>query len=474
MKNNTLIDIYLKYSSKKDIKNFQRLVNAEYLNKPSNASSLIDNYYKYLVRHSKHPDILHIKKKVFGESNKSSQQFYDTCHQLLKLFKKFAIHSELESSPIHSQLNLLQYLRKKGMSDDFIKELDKINKSVDKSDLKDQEYHFNKYQIADNYNQFYLDQRTKRIDLSLQEKSDFLDSFYFSSKLKDCCEMISRENIQKVVFRKPHLDRILEIVETDESLLNTPSIQVYYLIIQLFLKNMDKLYESAFQYTLENRHLFPNEEQINILSYLYNYCIAQINQGNEDYLRKAHEADILFLDSKLLFNKNQFSQWKFKNICTIALRLKEYKWTESFINQFSQYLPINEQETAIAYNNAALNYELGNYKSALKTLNITEFKEITYILGAKSIQLKIYHEQNDTEALSYLVNSFSSFMKRNKQLSDNQKLTYLNFIQLTDKINQLKNSKNSKNKATTLKAEIIQTSPVANNTWLISQVNELI
>ena len=359
------------------------------------------------------------------------------------------------------------------MNDEFIKELNKTKKLVEKSEIKDQSYHFKQYQIAENYNQFYLDQRTKRIDLSLQEKSDFLDSFYFSSKLKDCCEMISRENIQKVVFRKPHLYRILKIIELDENLLNTPSIKVYYLIIQLFLKNTDKLYESAFEYTLKNRHLFPNEEQINILSYLYNYCIAQINQGNEEYLRKAHEADILFLDSKLLFKKNQFSQWKFKNICTIALRLKEYKWTESFITKFSQYLPSYEEEIAVTYNKAALNYELGAHKKALQLLNIIDFQEITYILGAKSMQLKIYHEQNDILALESLVNSFSTFIKRNKQISDNQKKTYLNFIYLTDKINQIQNNIDHSKKAKELKNEIIQTSPVANSTWLLSQVKNL-
>ncbi len=83
--------------------------------------------------------------------------------------------------------------------------------------------------------------------------------------------------------------------------------------------------------------------------------------------------------------------------------------------------------------------------------------------------MKIYCEQKDYESFEYLYHSFINFIKRNQLFAENQKQTYLNFISLTNKILKAKNSNSG---ALNLKNEILNTSPVANSSWLLREIDK--
>ena len=69
-----------------------------------------------------------------------------------------------------------------------------------------------------------------------------------------------------------------------------------------------------------------------------------------------------------------------------------------------------------------------DYRSTLRLLQQVEFSDVFYALDVKSIILKAYFEQGEEELFSYQASAFRTFLSRNRQVSDYQRIIYRNFI----------------------------------------------
>jgi hypothetical protein len=85
--------------------------------------------------------------------------------------------------------------------------------------------------------------------------------------------------------------------------------------------------------------------------------------------------------------------------------------------------------------------------------------------------MKVYYEMNEFDAFLSLVDAFRIYLRRNKFISEFQKETYSNFIQVINKLMKLK----MRNQPITLAIhqDICATKPAADLHWLISKSEEL-
>ena len=158
----------------------------------------------------------------------------------------------------------------------------------------------------------------------------------------------------------------------------------------------------------------------------------------------------------------------YKNIVTTAIRLKEFQWTEKFINEYKPLLPPDEQHNAYAYNLAAWYHAQNDYRNALFQLQDVEFTDTSYHLGAKIIQLKSYYELDEEEAFYALVEAFKKYNYRSKDLSDYRKKANDNFLKIAKKIFQIKirRDKSFSQKKKNVDKMLGETEPIANKGWL--------
>jgi len=101
-------------------------------------------------------------------------------------------------------------------------------------------------------------------------------------------------------------------------------------------------------------------------------------------------------------------------------------------------------------------------------LNRVEFSDIYYSFDTKKMMLKIYFEQDETDALLSLIVSFRTFIKRNQSLSEANRLAYENFILVMQqfvKFQQQKSAPELLKKIETLK-------PLADRNWLLEQYHK--
>ncbi|MBL0236513.1 MAG: hypothetical protein IPQ02_07860 [Saprospiraceae bacterium] len=104
-------------------------------------------------------------------------------------------------------------------------------------------------------------------------------------------------------------------------------------------------------------------------------------------------------------------------------------------------------------------------------MNKVEYDEIYYSLDAKVLTISTYYELDEYMFLGSFFESFKNYLNRNKNVSQSNKIRYLNLIKYTKKL--VESAQYSKIKLLKLKEEIKADSPYGKN-WLLEKVDELI
>jgi len=77
---------------------------------------------------------------------------------------------------------------------------------------------------------------------------------------------------------------------------------------------------------------------------------------------------------------------------------------------------------------------------ALEILNNVKFTDLVYILGSRGLILRIYFDQDEEETMAYQIESFQSYLKRNKSISDQVRKRYTNLLRYLRKLSRLRSN----------------------------------
>ena len=469
----------LKTLSEKELKQFQLWVKAEVFNKNKNVVQLLHIISRYApdfdenkIKQGLHKQI--VFKKIFSKENYNNLKLNNLLSDTYLLLSDFLAYQNFQQSKNLSRLCLMNELFDKGLYKNVEQEARKFRQIQESSTIRNSSYYFDEYLFYKQKDALFLSKPNRTADINLQLKNDQLDLFYFATKLKIACDMQSRNAVIQANYQSPFLNELLQQYRANQAKFdNTPAVTVYYQVLQMLNNQDNTTYYHQLKATLaDNLSYFPNEELRTLYDYVRNYCIRKINNGATDYYEEILNLYQFLLDKEIIFQNGYLTQWDYKNIITVGLRLQSYAWTENFIKTYKSNLPENVRENAYVYNLASFYYQTHQYKKSLQLLHEVKFTDATYPLGAKIIQLKSYYELQETEPFYALTDAFQIFVKRNRQLSDYRKTAYLNLISLTKKIFKLREQKgfiaNSvwKNRHEKIKGKI-ESQRIANKDWIL-------
>ena len=280
-------------------------------------------------------------------------------------------------------------------------------------------------------------------------------------------------NRQKVFSTKYDLEftNLLHHYLEQKKIQEEPLIAIYSQIFVLLTKeDAADNFENLKALIQKYNQVIPIIEKQHIYSYAINYCGRQIkfNNNSKYYVNQCLELYLEGIQQEFLFINGYLSPWNFKNVVKLGFNLKKYDWTEKFIQDYYKKLAPEFQDDALHYNLADLAYRRKNYADAQYHLLRVQYSDVFYTLGAKTMLLKIYYENNETESLFSLIASFSIYLRRNKQVSDSFRETYLNFTMLLHQIVRAK-----KSKILQVIDNINNTELVTNRSWLLQICEEL-
>lgn len=272
----------------------------------------------------------------------------------------------------------------------------------------------------------------------------------------------------------PYGPEELQWIRSDEALMEALPVARAYLAAHDLLETHTQESFETLKDKLQDIHALMSADELQSLyQCALNHCIRRINQGQPEAYTDALALYQRLLEHGLLLQQGgKLSQWTYKNIATAGLRTGAFNWTEEFLQTFRERLPPAERENAYAFNLASLYFEKQDFNAMLQTLQNVEFKDITYHVGAKILQLKAYYLLGEEEAFSSLLASTQQLLRRDKTLSPFGKDINLNFLRMLRLLGRFRrNSRNySRQKMTkernNLLEKIQNTQPLANKDWL--------
>lgn len=145
--------------------------------------------------------------------------------------------------------------------------------------------------------------------------------------------------------------------------------------------------------------------------------------------------------------------------------------TETFINLYGEKINKLYQQNAINFGLASLFFFKKEFEKAIPFLQKVEYEEIYFSLSSKALMLSTYFELDEFMVLGSFFESFKNYLTRNKNVSQSNKLRYLDLIKYTKKL--VESSQYSKTKLLKLKEDIKADSSIGKD-WLLEKVDELI
>ena len=177
------------------------------------------------------------------------------------------------------------------------------------------------------------------------------------------------------------------------------------------------------------------------------------------------------LAEQMLLVDNFFMPNHYKNIVITALKLKEYDWTQDFIDKYAPKLPLDIKETVFNYTLAALHFDRKEYDEALFCLMKINPIDPYYGLNYRALLCKTYYELSEFMALNANLESFRVFVLREKQLSEYNNLSYKNFINVLKRL--IRGKEKKKKTADNLLTEMSSMEPLVHKQWLLEKIQEL-
>ena len=202
-----------------------------------------------------------------------------------------------------------------------------------------------------------------------------------------------------------------------------------------------------------------------------NYCIKKINQGNQKFLKELFFLYQTLLKKEIIIANGEISPWYFRNIVVVALRLGEYAWTEDFIIKYQDFLEEDFRRNTVTYNLAQLYFYQKKYEKVIEQLQNVEYDDITYSLNSKTMLMATFYELDDIDPLFSLMESFRTYLNRQKSLPPSKARDYLNLIRFTKRLVRLiPKDHDAINK---LKEDVLKEKGAVNANWLLEKIAEL-
>jgi len=317
----------------------------------------------------------------------------------------------------------------------------------------DYDYFLNLYFSETNkFNFSYLNERvSKKRNLeteieTLEKTSTSLFYFFFIELINDYLTLLIYSRQYNIDISKSFQRKLIDKVISGDVRRILPEGETHSFVIELFtsLLMMYDDFEDESRYFSYKTVLFKhlNELSVNEINSHYirlvSYCIAKVQK--EDYggffgieLFKLYK-EMLENSYYKSRNSEHLPHELFRSVLLHGLRLKEYEWTASFIEEYSRKVHPNDTDNMYHFGNAYLNYNTGNFTRALDDLNQIEEDFYIYKFDVKNLTLMIYFELGYTEEALYLIKTYLEFLRRNTLINSEKKKRYFSFVKFTEKL----------------------------------------
>lgn len=316
----------------------------------------------------------------------------------------------------------------------------------------------------------------------VKSKAEYVLYHYLSSAMKSLHNMDANKLTFNARYESHISVKFLRTIDF-EAFLNRLDGTKYKNIIEIYLFALiTRLNESdeTYFYKLKEslfKHInrFERDEQEFLLLVYEGLCVMKsLVINSEKYQRERFESRKVAISKKLHKRSEQghFPILRFLSIFILALQLGEHAWAQEFVTGYINEVSPEYRRNMQAFCRALLNFEKGNFDEAQKDAVSIDFKVFTLKTEVRNLTLKIYYEMNYLEEAFYIVDSYTHFLSKNKNVADILKDRRRHFLKYYRTLLLLKGGEKAP-EINELKKAISETQNISEKTWLLEKVEEL-
>ena len=334
---------------------------------------------------------------------------------------------------------------------------------------EDADYFLHQYQAAYTHLDLWISRQKRKEEQNIEVVIEHLDKFYFAKKLELSCAVQNFRNVLSMNYKNNFREELVGLIQSHDYG-KVPIISVYnQILLTLTEEENEKHFDKLLEIIPLHEKKISLQQLREIYQYAMNYCIKKINKGNTAYFKTLFGIYKIILPKNILLTEKFLPQFDYKNIVTIALRMKEFSWAKKFIEDYKPFLRKEDLENAYTYNLAHWYFHNREYSKTLSLFQRVKYTDVYYQLDIRSILLKTYFEQDDAEAFFYHASAFRTYIRRNKLVSDYQRTSYRNFIKYSG---QLLRANGNLKKISGIKKELEEKKQVADINWLLQKTED--
>lgn len=449
---------------KEELRELDRFAATPFFNPRPEAAALLRLLSKTLLAGKPLPNKVEVFQQLFKKEPFDDHRVRMAMTALLQTVEKYlAIRDFLEDKPAY-QFRLSKVLRRRNLPSHAHIAWRQGSEALQSQKHRNADYHYDFYKFEEEEFRVSLD-TPEAGEANLQILSDHLDAAVLAKKLWQGCFLLSHQARYNAACDFDFLNQILPFAERH---LHLPAISIYYHCYLALTQPAESQHFQTFkQAMIANDALFPPDELRDLYILAINFCTRRYNEGDQSFLRDQFELYEIGFDKNYFRSDGVLSRFTYLNAATIGLVLREYTWVGHLIKNQAQYLEPIHREGLFSFNMARLEYQKGNFGSALQLLQRAEYKETMLALAAKTIQLKIYYETDEYDLLESHLQAIAAFIRRKKIMGYHRE-NYLNLMYCVRKLLEI-NPSDKKGKQA-FREMVEQMKPLAEKEWLL-QVN---
>ena len=479
MLKSSLLEIIRTFTKQELIK-FEDFVRSPYFNKKENVVKLFLEIKKYSPELS---DEDLEKEKVWDRLFPGQKYNYGIMKNLIfdlnKVAERFLQIQNYESKIFEQDINLLEKMNEKGLLRQYEKNLKSFRNETDKTTF-DQNYFYYKYLAEVKEHAFLFSNNARIKDKNFcnpENMNEYLIAFFLINFFIKNYDFLHESQF----YDKPVDTSVLETVCNffeNTTLRKNEFVLIYYYTLKIIMDLNDvESFGRLKELMNKNFKQFSHEEKFNIHLAMVNFCNIKMMKGSPSFMEE------LFAIYKKMVENGFYSSDKdgyinssmYANIVSTAGNLREFGWAERFLLNFKNKLHVSEKELYFALANATLNIKKRNFNEALGNLSKCKSTNPFVKITIKRFQIVIYYELGYFEELDSLLDSCKHFISNDKIVTDSAKHIFSSFINMVQRMAELKSGNHKKDKEfilQTLKDET-QKNNATNKIWILEKLAEL-
>lgn len=375
-----------------------------------------------------------IWKKVYGNEKYKPRRLENQLSEFIKALEQYLSYTAHIEEHILHEVNLFRAYNERRSQVLAIQQAKKIQAKLTNGAAQDSHFWLEQYEFEwerDNL----LGNVAKHADLD-----NILLSFnhhFLIRQLSNYCLFFSRTRGMSVKLGKAYWDKFERFLQLFD-LKDTPIVKLYIDLLALLqnpadLSRYKKLKEKTTQDEYEG--IFRSVDGKQMISLLNNYCVQQSNNGDESFLEEMHYWNKVMIDRNLIYDERGYvNEKRFKNIISIASRLKKVDFLEDFLLKVKNRMASSKKKYAYPMGQAALFLLKGEPEKGIELLKELKCKQPNIKIGLDHLLLKCCYDAKDVDLFEVVNARLRRIVRDNKNISEGAKKHFLSVLTFTRRL----------------------------------------